>query len=120
MGLKKGMTNNPDGRPKGSKNKSSEAIREMVSTLITDNWEQLQADLKQLQPVERLAFIEKMFQFVIPKLQAQAVKMEDNSKEPLKFILPPISWIENDKPLEESKLFQKSIKILGLQSIGEK
>jgi hypothetical protein len=50
MGLSKGKTNNPDGRPKGSKNKSSEAIREMVSTLITDNWEQIQTDLNQLQP----------------------------------------------------------------------
>jgi hypothetical protein len=117
MGLKKGMTNNPDGRPKGSKNKSSETIREMVSTLITVNWKQIKLDIKELPPFERLAYIEKLLQYVTPKLQAQAVKVDNPNSERN---TPPISWIENDEPLEESKLFQKSIKILGLQSIGGK
>jgi hypothetical protein len=81
----------------------------------------LGADTNRFKPtstIERLAFIEKMFQFVIPKLQAQAVKVESPNSE---INIPPIRWVENDEPLEESKLFQKSIKILGLQTtIGEK
>ena len=70
MGLKKGMTNNPNWRPMGSKNKSTTEIRDLMKEFVSTNWETIQADFDQLAPKDRLAFFEKVLQYTIPKMQS--------------------------------------------------
>jgi hypothetical protein len=49
MGLKKGQTNNPNGRKKGVPNKSTQSIKEFITPIVTgqldkiteDDWEKL-------------------------------------------------------------------------------
>lgn len=38
-GLKQGMTNNPNGKPKGSKNKVSGKVKDMIEIFLEDNFE---------------------------------------------------------------------------------
>ena len=59
----KGKTNNPNGRPVGSKNKVTAGLRERINDFLNDNWKDLQADFKKLEPKERLMFYEKLLQF---------------------------------------------------------
>ena len=66
MGLKKGMTNNKSGRPKGSPNRTSEQLRDVFKTFLETNLETMQADFDKLEPRERLQFIEKVAKIVIP------------------------------------------------------
>lgn len=80
MGLPKGKTNNPNGRPKGSKNKASENLRKSVLDLLDENWDTIQRDLKKLEPKDRLGFLEKLLPYTLPKLQSVEVKAEVNTK----------------------------------------
>ena len=70
MGLPKGKTNNPNGRPVGSQNKTTNEIRQLLKDFVSDNWGKIQADFDQLLPKERLAFFEKVLQYTIPKMQS--------------------------------------------------
>jgi len=70
MGLKKGMINNPKGRPKGSVNKVTADLRNRISDFLDENWEQLQNDFDNLDPKDRLLFYERLLQYGLPKLQS--------------------------------------------------
>lgn len=69
MGLHKGNTNNPHGRPKGAKNKLNSELRERISDFLNNNWENIESDFQQLEPEKKIAFFEKLLQYSVPKLQ---------------------------------------------------
>lgn len=58
------------GRKKGTGNKVNATMREWLTELINDNREQIRADLKELQPAQRLAMLEKFMQYTTPKQSA--------------------------------------------------
>ena len=66
----KGKTNNPNGRPKGSKNKVTTEVRDWISKVIDKQRPQLEKDLKLLEPAERWRIVEKLMSYVVPKMQA--------------------------------------------------
>jgi hypothetical protein len=76
MGLKKGQTGNPGGRPKGTPNKVTTDLRKWVEQLINNNLSQMKRDLKQLEPKERLMILEKLMQYTIPRQQAISVEAQ--------------------------------------------
>ncbi len=82
MGLTKGMTNNLNGRPAGSKNKATAEIRELLTAFISENWENVQQDFMNLEPKDRLAFYEKILQYTLPKLQSQTFETISKAEEP--------------------------------------
>lgn len=55
------------GRQKGTPNKLPLKIKGYLAKLIDKNRNQMEADLKELQPKERLLILEKFMQYVIPK-----------------------------------------------------
>lgn len=78
MGLPKGHTNNANGRPKGSPNKTSKELREHISQFISHNLNTMQNDFDTLEsPKDRLMFMERLFQYTMPKLQAQSIEFEN-------------------------------------------
>jgi hypothetical protein len=90
MGLPKGTTNNIKGRPKGAKNRSTTEIREKLFEFISDNLPKLQNDFDKLDnPKDRLMFIERLFQYSLPKLQAQSIEFEN----PIQFMNLP-DWMK--------------------------
>ena len=58
------------GRQAGTPNKITGTLKEFVVNLVDDNREQIVKDLKTLKPKERLAVLERMMQYVLPKQQA--------------------------------------------------
>ena len=72
MGLKKGHTNNPTGRPKGAVNKASAAIRERITAFLDANFDQVQKDFQspQLSVKDKLKFYTDLLPYAVPKLQA--------------------------------------------------
>lgn len=59
------------GRVKGTPNKITSSLKEFIKNLINDNREQIIEDLRALQPYQRLLFIERLINYVLPK-QASA------------------------------------------------
>jgi hypothetical protein len=62
------------GRAKGTPNKVTTEIREFYKELIENNLEQLESDLIELTPKERIEVLIKLSEYVIPKLN----KVESN------------------------------------------
>ena len=69
MGRVKG-TPKTGGRAKGTPNKVTASVKDWLSGLIDKNRKQIEKDLKQLEPKERLQVLEKLMQYVVPKQQA--------------------------------------------------
>jgi hypothetical protein len=78
MAQPKGKTGNPNGRPKGSPNKVTSSVKMWISQLIDDNRAQLEKDIKQLEPKDRILVLEKLMQYVIPKMQTVEAKVDLN------------------------------------------
>ncbi|SNV48181.1 Uncharacterised protein [Chryseobacterium taklimakanense] len=58
------------GRPKGSKNKQTENIRQFFIDFVDRNKEELQNDFEILEPKERFKYIFDMAKFFLPTLKA--------------------------------------------------
>ncbi len=85
------------GRPKGATNKTTKEVREVISNILCDNLEQLQNDIQELNPKERVKVLIDLAKFVVPTLKATDLSViEDKERQPLKFeiIKPPIKWLE--------------------------
>ena len=58
------------GRTAGAVNKTTTEIREHYQNLVSNNLEQLDNDLKSLEPLQRLKMIIELSKFVVPTLKA--------------------------------------------------
>ncbi|GAB6394199.1 MAG: hypothetical protein MdMp024_0511 [Bacteroidales bacterium] len=76
MGYIKGQTGNPNGRPKGSKNKATTDLREWIKEVLDSNREQFIRDLQEIEPHQRLALLEKLLSYAVPKIQSAKMKEE--------------------------------------------
>lgn len=59
------------GRAKGTPNKVTASIKQWLSELIDNNRLQIEQDLKNLPPKDRLQMLEKLMQYVIPKQKTE-------------------------------------------------
>jgi hypothetical protein len=75
MANKKG-SEKKGGRVKGTPNKITLELRSWVALLIDNNRQQLEKDLKALDPKERWNIIEKLIQYTIPKMQSVSNEIE--------------------------------------------
>lgn len=69
----KGITNNPNGRPKGIPNKVTTDLRQWITSFIEDNLEQIQHDWETLEPRDRIVLFEKLLKYSLPTLQATSL-----------------------------------------------
>jgi hypothetical protein len=75
-GLKPGMTNNPAGRPVGSLNKATAELRPMIKDFLTDAWQSVPEKYAKLEPVQQLAFLEKILPYALPRLRESELKVD--------------------------------------------
>ena len=68
MGLHKGMTNNPAGRPMGVGNRVTKELRTVLKDLIYTELENLPAKLEKLEDKDRIEVLIKLMPFVMPKV----------------------------------------------------
>ena len=80
MPAKKGFTNNPNGRPAGKQNKVTSELKAWITELIDTNREQFEIDLKAIEPEKRLLLLEKLMNFIIPKMQSVSVEAQINAE----------------------------------------
>jgi hypothetical protein len=70
MAFKKGKSGNPNGRPKGHRNADAVILREFLRAVIEENRQSIQDDLRALEPFQRLTIVERLMQYVLPRMQS--------------------------------------------------
>ena len=63
-----------EGRPRGSKNKASENVRNNFQMLVENNLGQVQKDIDTLEPYERIKVIMQLSKFILPQLKSIEVE----------------------------------------------
>ena len=79
MGLHKGQTNNPKGRPKGSKNRVSKDLKELIDAFLNEKFELVKDQFNKLPPKDQLKFFTDLLPYVVPKLQDTKQEVEINN-----------------------------------------
>lgn len=62
--------NNLGGRTKGSKNKTTQKIRDTYLNFIEANLDRMQSDFDELEPKDRFRYLFEMSKFILPSLKA--------------------------------------------------
>lgn len=86
MGLKKGNTNNPNGRPKGSPNKLTTEMRQLFQLMVEENIELIKQDIKELTPKDRISAFLKISEFVLPKLKTVELNGKFSEEKYLEYV----------------------------------
>lgn len=61
---------NLNGRPRGSKNTNTAAVRDRFNLLVENNIDKLNDDIASLEPFQRLKIIIELAKFVLPTLKS--------------------------------------------------
>ena len=70
--FKKGQSGNPNGRPKGTPNKVTGDIKQVLTDVLNGiSAEQIIKDLNSLKPYERLKMIDSLASYVIPRAKEE-------------------------------------------------
>ena len=64
------------GRVQGTPNRLTSELKEWITDLINDNKEQFTSDLQEVDPEKRLAILERLFQYVLPKQQSISIEAQ--------------------------------------------
>jgi hypothetical protein len=68
--FEKGVSGNPTGRKKGTKNRNTSEIKTAFQNLLDANVSQMEKDLKALSPKDRISVLLKLADFILPKVQS--------------------------------------------------
>ena len=73
--FKKGESGNAKGRKPGAKGKTSTELKERIKTFLDGNFDDLQESYKMLDPVQKLAFYEKMVKYCVAVKSSQDLRL---------------------------------------------
>lgn len=73
---RKGETNNPAGRPKGTPNKITGELRISIKMFLEKKWPKIEANFNKLEPYQQVQFFEKLMPYVVPRLRESDLKID--------------------------------------------
>lgn len=74
MGLKKGMTNNPNGRKVGALNRINKDLRISITEFLESNFDEVVSEWNNLDGKEKLSFYKDLLKYSVPTLQSTELK----------------------------------------------
>ena len=76
MPFTQGMSGNPEGRPKGAKNRTGLQLRQTISDFLESNFEKITQDFEELKPAERIRYYCDLLQYGLPRLQSVQIESD--------------------------------------------
>lgn len=64
------------GRVQGTPNRNTADLRSKINAIIENQIDNIEIDLKALEPKERLQIVEKLLSYCVPKLAAQTIEVD--------------------------------------------
>jgi hypothetical protein len=77
---KPGEVRNPNGRGKGTKNKTTIEMKEFISAVLSENLDRMRDDFDKVSPATRLMLWEKYAKYVLPTLSQTNIAGDVNAK----------------------------------------
>lgn len=68
------------GRTKNTPNKITSEVRDKISKILDNNINQVEQDLKQLQPKDRLSILLQFMKFIIPQLKQVEIEHQEHQE----------------------------------------
>jgi len=100
MSFEKGQSGNPNGRPKGAKDKATKEIREKIASILEEHFtpERVTEDLEAMEPKERLMFLTKLMEYTVPKLKQTDIEanVTNRTDKPPTFIFTDLSKLDEE------------------------
>ena len=88
------------GRTAGVPNRVTADVRNMVKSIIEENMGQLQQDIASLSPKDRVMVMEKLLQYVIPKIQAVEFDATKEVRTAVTLLKGMARYSDNSEPIE--------------------
>lgn len=95
--MKKGQTNNPNGRPRGVPNRTTRTAREWLVGLIDKNRVQIEKDLKKLNSKDRLIILEKLMSYTIPKVNSMQISFDQLTTDQIDLLINELTQSIKDE-----------------------
>lgn len=103
MGLKKGMTNNPAGKPKGALNKLSTGFRQELAIFIQEQWPTVIKEYNALKGKEKIKFFLELLPYHVARKQSVSLSFLEQLQESL-------SDVQIDQIINKLKMEHDGIK----------
>jgi hypothetical protein len=87
---RKGISNNPNGRPIGSPNKTTTEVRELITAFLSDNFSDIDRIYHNLEDREKAVLLIQLAKLVMPK---PATLVDTSAEQPL-FPIPQIVFVD--------------------------
>ena len=99
MKFQKGQSGNPEGRPKGAKNRVGKDLRDRIISFLSNEFENIQKDFEVLESRDRVKLYFYLLQYGLPKLQAVTTEtqLEQLTDDQLNELFERITKTANDE-----------------------
>lgn len=84
--IKPGEIKNPNGRPKGTPNRTTAEMKEFIAAVLSENLDRMREDFEKMTPATRWTLLEKYGKYVIPTLAQTQVSGEINGDFQIKVV----------------------------------
>lgn len=110
MGLPKGKTNNPEGRPAGTPNKLTIELREALKTALSGEIERIPEYLNSLDEKDKLEALSKFMPYILPKFSTIEITGNFETNHKTEVDLSQLSTDELVRRFEVAKRIEETNK----------